>query len=1005
MSDANTRKNRLPRLLRRALVGLLFILFTWVAGSYWLLNSQWLPERISQFEGIDIRWEQGVSRHPGRWEVEGLYLAREDEALPISIEAERATLSLSLMALLRGELHIDTLDAEGIRRLTVGDIALEADGQLQVTETTLSRDTLAIPNVSLAITNGRLVRLSDQETLVRDINLNADATLNSITPVDATSGELNPNLLAALSAQLQLDAQADAWNVFMPYLGTLPWLTIEGRGALTGALELTAGELQPGSKLILNAPLLRLAIDEQRLHAPTDSPRWILADTPPPRHTATGEGQVRLSVENDQLHFSTQLADVELADTHPYAEHTELRLATQIPNQRLDQLDLPTSATLALQGDITRLDMLDRYLSPGIGERGSEGESSEGQDSEHENSELEGISLSGHGQIEASASIRQSRLFDAQLSIQATELMADTRGFIARGGGSLDAQLTPQEIIEATLNFADATLHHQERLLLDDAAINVSASSPADPEKAREEASATLSWQSAQLPNISVLQTYLGAILPDPAPLQLLSGKAASHGQLTMASKQLSGEIHLAGNGLTTRWQHGEQVDTLTSDMQLFLPIQQAAMNGSTLNISGTRLSWQVADIDQPSERLESILVLNDGRFQRRGDVPSGQFSLEGSVQRLGFLNAFLPDAHGLAIAGEGQLFAQGAFRDNRLLAPTRLRVNADQLEVTFLDYLATGRGELTAQLDSTERAQFSLGIPRFALSRQGDNSPHLEGRHFALTTQTERFSDVLESPQPEHFTTRIALPITEVPDFTRYNRYLPEGAGVRLLDGQASLESEWLLEGLNAQGELTLRAFGAELALLDQQLRGDVHLDLHLTDGDLETRRFNADDSFLRLENVSRQSENGSADAGWWVTLSMLDAQLAWEDPIRLVSQLRLEMRDTGLLARLFLARARDSDWLGRLLNVHDIEGTAQLEISGKQISLSDLTLAGGPLLLLSDVALADRSANGALYARLGVLGLGVELEDSEPTLHVIQPRRWFDRWREMNRSLSPNN
>ena len=103
-------------------------------------------------------------------------------------------------------------------------------------------------------------------------------------------------------------------------------------------------------------------------------------------------------------------------------------------------------------------------------------------------------------------------------------------------------------------------------------------------------------------------------------------------------------------------------------------------------------------------------------------------------------------------------------------------------------------------------------------------------------------------------------------------------------------------------------------------------------------------------------------------------------------------------MLARLFLARARDSDWLGRLLNVHDIEGTAQLEISGEQISLSDLTLTGGPLLLLSDVALTDRSANGALYARLGVLGLGVELEDSEPTLRFIQPRRWFDRWREAN-------
>ncbi|NYS78388.1 MULTISPECIES: hypothetical protein [Halomonadaceae] len=988
MSDVNTRKNRLPRLLFRVLIGLLFIILIWVAGSYWLLNSQWLPKRISQFEGIDIRWEQGASRHPGRWEVEGLYLAREDEALPISIEAERATLSLSLLALLRGELHINALDAEGIRRLTVGDIALEAEGQLHVVETTLSRDTLAIPNVSLAITNGRLVRVSDQATLVHDIDLTADATLDTITPVDATSGQLNPNLLAALSAQLQLNAQADAWEVFMPYLDALPWLTLEGRGALTGTLELTAGKLQPGSELMLDAPVLRLAVDEQRLRAPSDSPRWLIADNPPPRHTATGKGQVRLAVESDQLHFSTQLADVELAEIelaeveldepHPYAEHAELRLATQIPNQRLDQLDLPTAATLALQGDIIRLDMLDRYLTAYADEQG--------------------IRLSGHGQMDASASIRESRLYDAQLNIQAPELAADTRGFIAQGSGSLNARLTPQEIMEATLNFNDATLHHQERLLLDDADINLIATSPINPQKAPDEATAMLSWQAARLPDVSVLQSYLVAILPTPTPLQLLSGQATSHGQLTMTSEQLSGEVHLAGNGLATRWQHGDQAGTLTSDMQLFLPLQQVAMDGSALNLSGARLSWQVAAIDRPSERLESVLVLTDGRFQRRNSVPSGQFALEGSVQRLGFLNAFLPDAHGLAIAGEGQLFAQGAFRDNRLLAPTRLRVNADQLEVTFLDYLATGRGELTAQLDSTEQAQLSLGIPRFDLKRQDDDSPHVQGRHFALTTQTEQFSEVLESPQPEHFTTRIALPITEVPDFTRYNRYLPEGAGVTLLDGQASLASEWLLEGFNAQGEITLRAFGAELALLDQRLRGDVHLYLHLTDGDLNTRRFTANDSFLRLENVNLQSENGASDAGWWVQLSMFDAQLAWEDPVRLASQLRLEMRDTGLLARLFLARARDSDWLGRLLNVHDIEGTAQLEISGEQISLSDLTLTGGPLLLLSDVALADRSANGALYARLGVLGLGVELEDSEPTLRFIQPRRWFDRWREAN-------
>lgn len=1003
MSDANTRKNRLPRLLLWVLIGFLFIIFIWVAGSYWLLNSQWLPTRISQIEGVQVRWDRGASRHPGRWEVEGLYLLREDGALPISIEANQATLSLSLLALLRGELHIDALDANGIRRLTIGDIALEAQGQLQLTDTTLSRDSLAIPHVSLAVTHGRLVRLSDQATLVRDINLTTTAKLDAVTPVDSTSGELNPDLLEALSAMLQIDAQADAWDVFMPYLEALPWLTLDGRGALTGALELIAGELQPDSQLTLEAPELRLTIDEQRLRTPSDSPRWLIADHPPPRHRATGKGQVRLAVDEEQLHFSTELTDVELAeveldDTHTYAQHAELYLATQVPNQRLDQLDLPTSASLSLRGDITRLDMLDRYLSPD--DAAANDETNGLVRSGLENL---GIQLSGHGQIEAHASIQESRPYEAELAVQATELRADTRGFIAQGSGSLHAQLTPQEILEATLNFTDATLYDEDRLLLVDAAIQLAASSPLDPETALEEASAILRWQTARLPDISVLQNYLGTILPDPAPLQLVSGQGISRGRLAISSTQLNGEVYLAGESLTTRWQRGEQAGTLTSDMQLALPIRQANIDGSSLDISGTRLSWQVADADQPSERLESMLVLTDGRFQRRDDIPSGQFALEGSVQRLGFLNAFLPTAHGLAIAGEGQLFAQGAFRDNRLLAPTRLRVNANQLEVTFLDYLANGRGELTAQLDSAEQAQLSLGIPRFVLSRQGDDSPHLEGRHFALTTQTERFSDVLESPLPEHFTTRIAMPITEVPDFTRYNRYLPAEAGVTLQGGQASLASEWLLEGVNAQGEITLRAFGADMALLDQRLRGDLHLYLHLTDGNLETRHFTADDSFLRLENVSRQSESGAADAGWWVQLSMLDAQLAWGDPIRLSSQLGLEMRDTGLLARLFLARARDSDWLGRLLNVRNIKGTSQLTISGEQISLQDLALTGGPLLLLSDITLADHSADGALYARLGLVGLGVELENSEPTLRVIQPRRWFDQWREANHAASP--
>ncbi|HCA02693.1 MAG TPA: hypothetical protein DEO68_11035 [Halomonas campaniensis] len=985
MPKESPRSKRLLRLLIITLLSALVATLVWVFGSTWLLNSQWLPKRLSQIEGVEVHWTNANSLHPGRWEVENLYLAREDSSLPISVEAQRATLSLSLLALLRGELHIQSLDANGLRRLTIGDIALEAQGQLQVADTQLSRAALAVPSVSLDISQGHLIRLSDQASLVQNIQLRADASLGSVTTAQIPREELTAELLSALSAQLTIAAQADAWDVFMPYLEALPWLTLDGHGNLTGELNLSDGKLQRGSELTLNAPELRLAVNEQRLQPrETDNLRWLVAETPPPLHTAIGEGAVRLAVEDNKLNFSTQLINVVLADTHPYATNTQLHLATSMPNQRLDQLDLPTGASLELQGDVTRLDMLDRYLAHTF----------DGQ----------GVRLEGNGQIEASVTLRDAKPYDAFLAIQAPTLAANLVDFTAQGSGSLAAQLSNEETIDATLTFTDATLSHHQRTLMADAAITLNALSPLNPALARENATARLTWQSARLPDISVLQTYLKAALPDPAPLQLLSGQATSRGQLDFTTDQMRGEIFLTGEQLATRWQHTEQNGVLESDAQLRLTIRQAALDGTRLDISGSRLRWQVADTQSTNERLESILVLNDGRFQRSDsngeeDKPlSGEFSLEGSVQRLGFLNTFLPDAHGLAIAGNGQLFAQGTFGNDRLLAPTRLRVNANQLDVAFLDYVATGRGELTAQLDTSEQAQLSLGIPHFALMRQGDGRPHLEGRHFALTTETERFSDVLETPEPDFFTTRIALPITEVPDFTRYNRYLPENAGVTLLGGQASLTSEWLLEGLTAQGDMTLRAFGAELALLDQQLKGDIELHLQLTEGDLETRRFNANDSFLRLENVFRQSSEGTQDAGWWVQLTMEEAQLEWDDPIRLTSQLRLGMRDTGLLARLFLARARQSDWLGRLLNVHDINGSAQLQINGERIRLHDLTLSGGPLLLLSDVTLAEKSANGALYAHLGALGIGVELIDSEPSLKVLQPRRWFDRWREAN-------
>lgn len=968
--DRRLRPRSRYRVVAWLVAGFVILIIAWLVGSYWLLNSHWLPQRLSQLDGIEIRWESGHSRHPGRWDVEGFHLAREDDELALSVDAERATLELSLLALLRGELHIRSLDAHGIRRLTLNDLALEGDGSLLLQDTRFTARQLEISHLALRLDRGLLQRQADGAVLVRDIALTGEASLTRTAPT-----EVGADLLEALSGHLQLDAHADAWDVFTPYLDALPWLALSGYGRLQGDLTLARGLLAPGSTLRLDSPALRVEVDESRWRQVTwpdrDPVRLEAAGT---THNAAGEGDVVLRVPDDhpeRLTLTTRLRDVALADATPYASRASLTFAAELDSRRLDRLEAPTRARLSVSGDVIRLDMLDPYLQHAL----------DGQS----------VRLRGAGQIEAEFEIRDARPSHARAEVRAPQLQVSAIGYEASGGGWLRAGLDDGDRVTVDAVLEGATLHHQARQLLADAELRLSATGPFDPKRAREGARAEIVWRDARLPDIGVLQPYLTPFLSDPAPLLLLGGGAQSQGELEVTANHLRGALSISGEKLRTQ----VQAHILESDMHLTLVFNEVALDGERLDIGGSRLRWQARGEGRDAERLESDLLLREGRLRRRDGTSDGQFVLEGTLQQLGFLNAFLPDAHGLAVQGNGQLHLRGAFEDQRLLPGAHLRVEADQLEVRFLDHQAAGSGELTAQWDTPELVRLSLAIPQYSLQRQDDDRPHLEGRDLVVTTRTEWFSEVLLSPEPQHFTTHISLPMTEVPDFTRYNDYLPENAGVTLLGGRARLSSEFTLVGLDAHGALTLRAADAELALLDQQLRGDLHLALQLREGDLATRQFNADHSFLRLDHVQRQDGERRGDADWWVQLDFDDARLRWTEQITLVSRVGLAMRDTGLLARLFLSRARDSDWLGRLLDVRDIEGSAQLDLNDARIRLSDVDLRGENLTLLADLALAEGVSNGALYARLGALALGVELNDSEPTLRIVRPRRWFDAWR----------
>ncbi|SFU69749.1 DUF748 domain-containing protein [Halomonas korlensis] len=1128
-ADKPSRHRPPPFPRRRPLAWLLAlpVLLTlgYLAAANWLLNSDWAQGRLAERSGISIRWTSGWSWLPGRLEIESLRLQRDDDDLPLQLEAAQAELDVSLLALLTGRLVIEDVSAEGIRSLALGAYRLEGSGRAELSGLSLAQGQLAIERLVLQLDEARVRR--GTAVLASDIRLDADLTLASLHP-DETPGMAAARLV---SGDLAFEASADAWEVFEPYLRDLDWLDLAGHGDLSGRLRIERGELAPGSELVMDSPSLRVELDERRLlspprHQQADELRWTVADGTPDAHRLMGAGRITSRIESgddgptatlavtlddmtmqraglsddfmtsERFMLSARLPGADLANTPRRLESAHLEwqgarlanvgqlshylpeggpLSLQSGSARLEgelnyrggileghfqlagnEIDL-TLLGQSLLGELTlglvlaeldpqrrRLDLTgtrlhvsargdgDRQpltteliledarletteplaalvgtsgphaLDGRIALRGNIGHLSVLDDFLVNTVGGHGLRLEGGGELAASLRIAGGQVASgSQLAVDTDSLRISVLDLTAWGQGSLtatwlDTLQGPQARVEANLDDSRVDrLSDAQRLMQGGRFSLIAESREVDLAMPLASPRLTLAWQDAEMPDIAALQAYL----PPAAPIALQSGLAVTDGQLDIEAGRLRGRLALTGRRIAIQLLD----ESLVSELDLDLTIREARLDGSQLDLSGSRLDMQTAGAGRDGEeRLRTLVIARRAQFGPLA-VPGqtaptsgldGQLELEGVVANLGGLNAFLPEVHGLTLQGSGRFRSDMRLGDDRLLPDSSLWVEADDLAVGFMDATALGRGTLEAVIDGEARApgaRLTLTLPHFVLRHDDEQAAHLTGRHFRLETRTSRFGLDDEARSLNHFTTRIRLPIAEVADLSRYNTYLPDDAGLELLEGRASLDVDLRLEGERAHGDVTLQAFAAGLRLGDQHLSGDLRLEARLRDGNLNDRRFDASGSQLRLDNVQRR-DTDTQEAGWWARLTLAEGRLVWTRPLKLEARLDMAMRDSGLLVRLFLARAREWAWLGRQLTVKDLRGAADLLLDDHTLELRDARLTGGALEMLANLLFQDETMNGSLYARLGVLAAGVALDDGDPQVRLLKPRQWFE-------------
>lgn len=940
-----------------------------------LLASAWARAQLDRAPQLTVEWRHAWTLVPGRVEVTGLRLSGSAAERDVTLAAERATLHLALAPLLYREIRVHVLEAEGVRHASLDAYHLEGRGTLRLAGFHWRAGETGVEGLALELEDG-ILRHGDR-VLAQAVALNAELSLAPLTLTEHPGGEAT----RFLSGTLALAGRSDAYDVFNPYLAALGWLAIGGSGDLTGNIAIARGEVLSGSRLRLDSSRLSVRIDERH---------WLEGGS---RYRIEGSGAIkaevaqraRLTLELDQVAMSEAMTEAisDTASQRPVIGGDGFRLTLDTPLLRLDappdelqraelqwrnveahdvaSFDhyLPAPVPLTLLGGSARLQggltYADERLTGGF--------------------DLAGDAIS----IRLGEQPLRGRL-DLHLPIVEIDVeggAVDVSGTRLHLEATAPGEKTPlSTLVELPVARFRSPLNWRKRE--DGTLADAGAELPTRVE---------IEWRDARLPDVAVLDAYL----PSSSPLRLHGGRARSNGRLVIAGERAQGRITLSGDAIDGRLLQ----EAFDGELDLTLELRDLHPARQRLDLSGSRLTVKAST--NAAEPLKTQLVARQASLQGGFDWPgseaparplSGTLRLDGLLDRLGFINAFLPAEHGLAIEGGGRLSADLRLAGGEIVAGSQLRLHSARLATRFLHYEAFGDGSLILTAGDPG-ADLHLSLPRFGLRRQADAGALIEGRLLEIHSQA-RHIDLSQGLR--ELSTRIEIPYLVAPDLAVFNDYLPPGSTLELLAGQTRLALQLQLEGMRARGRLELHAPDARLAVHQQTLEGALHLDTQLTDGHLETLDFDISGSRLSLDGVRLADAAGNLSRGWWARLALPEGRLRWETPLTLDARLELAMRDSGLLVNLLIDAARERRWLRKRLTLGEVHGETRVLLDDNSVRLENLAVQGGERLeLLANLALRDSRLVGRAFARYGPLRLGIEIDDGRRRWQLLNARAWY--------------
>jgi len=343
-------------------------------------------------------------------------------------------------------------------------------------------------------------------------------------------------------------------------------------------------------------------------------------------------------------------------------------------------------------------------------------------------------------------------------------------------------------------------------------------------------------------------------------------------------------------------------------------------------------------------------------------------------------------------LAGGGDVSADLRLAQGTLQPGSRLDVPDVQAMADVMQVQVRGQAQASGRIVGSAaqpRTQMDVRMHTFALAPAAEpKAVFVQGENLRLDLEGDGALATLH----DSLQARLRFDDARVPDLRAYNRYLP-ASQVRVLGGSGSLSGDLRLDaaGQVGAGAVRLRGRQAQLQAAGLALLGDLDLDARLRRADLRDKRFDLSGSTLRLQAV-RYGE-AAKQRDWWATLRVPQGRIAAEPAKQADAQLQIQMRDAGPVLAVFAQRSDAPAWLLKLADAGELDASAQLRWRKDALWLDRLAAENQRVSLRARLRVGDAGTQGDLYARWGVLGVGVALRGEQRQWHLLNARDWYER------------